>query len=161
MANYLLNLFGNTIPSWLTIFILSLIPTIELRGGILAAKALSVPMMKAFFICFIGTLLPIPFILLFMTKIMKFLSKTRFSGFVDWLNNKVEKNKEKIQKYEMFGLMIFVAIPLPGTGAWTGALIASVLEMDFKYSMISIAAGSLIADIIMCIVSYGALGLIF
>ncbi len=92
---------------------------------------------------------------------MKWLEKTRFSGIVDFLNKKVEKNKEKIQKYEMFGLMIFVAIPLPGTGAWTGALVASVLKMDFKYSMLSIALGSLIADAIMLLVSYGALGLIF
>ncbi len=161
MAQYLINLFGNTIPSWLTIFILSLIPTIELRGGVLAAKALSVPMINASIICLIGTLLPIPFILLFIEKIMKWLEKTRFSGIVDFLNKKVEKNKEKIQKYEMFGLMIFVAIPLPGTGAWTGALVASVLKMDFKYSMLSIALGSLIADCIMLLVSYGALGLIF
>lgn len=92
---------------------------------------------------------------------MKWLEKTRFSGIVDFLNKKVEKNKDKIQKYEMFGLMIFVAIPLPGTGAWTGALVASVLKMDFKYSMLSIALGSLIADCIMLLVSYGALGLIF
>ncbi|MDO4459638.1 MAG: small multi-drug export protein [Clostridia bacterium] len=158
MADYLINLFSNVFPSEIVIFILSLIPTIELRGGILAAKFLNVEMIKAFFICFFGTLVPIPFVLLFLEKIMDFFKNTKF---VQWLNRKAEKNRGKIEKYKTFGLMLFVAIPLPGTGAWTGALAAVVLKMDIKHAALSIIVGSLIADIIMCLVSYGALGLIF
>lgn len=161
MAEFLIDLFGNTIPGELTVFILSMVPLVELRGGILAAKALNVEMWKAFLICLAGTLLPIPFILLFIRKIMDWMRNTKLVKLVDKLEAKAAQKIEKIEKYETLGLTIFVAIPLPGTGAWSGALAAAIMKMKFKYAMLSIAVGSMIADVIMCLVSYGVLGLIF
>lgn len=157
----LVNFFSNTIPAELTVFVLSLMPVIELRGGILAAKLLSLPMVPAFFICLVGTLLPTPFILLFINKIFDWLRNTRFVKMVDRLEAKGRSKFAKINQYKTLGLLIFVAIPLPGTGAWTGSLAAALMKMDFKSAMISVAGGTLIADIIMCIVSYGVLGLVF
>lgn len=157
MVDYLLNLFGNTIPGELTVFILSMVPVVELRGGILAAKALGVDMWVAFLVCAAGTMVPIPFILLFIRQILDWLKNTRFVKLVNRLEDKAERKIKKIEKYKTLGLMIFVAIPLPGTGAWTGALAAAVMKMRFKHAIASIFAGTLIADVIMCLLSYGVL----
>ena len=156
----LVGFFKNTIPAELTVFLLSLLPIIELRGGILAAKLLDLDMLRAFFICLVGTLLPTPFILLFINKIFDWMRNTRFVKLVDRLEAKGRSKFDKINRYKTVGLMIFVAIPLPGTGAWTGSLAAALMKMDFKSAMLSVALGTLIADIIMCILSYGVLGLV-
>ncbi len=156
----LVNFFSNTIPAELTVFLLSLMPIIELRGGILAAKLLDLGMWRAFFICLVGTLLPTPFILLFINKIFDWMRNTRFVKLVDRLEAKGRSKFDKINRYKTLGLMIFVAIPLPGTGAWTGSLAAALMKMDFKSAMLSVALGTLIADIIMCLLSYGVLGLV-
>ncbi len=156
----LVNFFQNTIPPELTVFTLSLMPVIELRGGILAAKLLNVDMLRAFFICLAGTLIPTPFILLFINKIFDWMRNTRFVKLVDRLEAKGRSKFDKINRYKLVGLMIFVAIPLPGTGAWTGSLAAALMKMDFKSAMISVALGTLIADVIMCLLSYGVLGLV-
>lgn len=156
----LVHFFSNTIPAELTVFLLSLLPVIELRGGILAAKLLNVQMLPAFLICLVGTLLPTPFILLFIRKIFDWMRNTRFVKMVDRLEAKGRSKFDKINRYKTLGLMIFVAIPLPGTGAWTGSLAAALMKMDFKSAMISVAFGTLIADVIMCLLSYGVLGLV-
>ena len=156
----LVGFFRNTIPAELTVFLLSLLPIIELRGGILAAKLLDLDMLRAFFICLVGTLLPTPFILLFINKIFDWMRNTRFVKLVDRLEAKGRSKFDKINRYKTVGLMIFVAIPLPGTGAWTGSLAAALMKMDFKSAMVSVALGTLIADVIMCILSYGILGLV-
>lgn len=156
----LVHFFSNTIPAELTVFLLSLLPVIELRGGILAAKLLSVQMLPAFLICLVGTLLPTPFILLFIQKIFDWMRNTRLVKMVDRLEAKGRSKFDKINRYKTLGLMIFVAIPLPGTGAWTGSLAAALMKMDFKSAMISVAFGTLIADVIMCLLSYGVLGLV-
>ena len=156
----LVGFFKNTIPPELTVFLLSLLPIIELRGGILAAKLLDLDMVRAFLICLVGTLLPTPFILLFINKIFGWMRNTRFVKLVDRLEAKGRSKFDKINRYKTVGLMIFVAIPLPGTGAWTGSLAAALMKMDFKSAMVSVALGTLIADIIMCILSYGVLGLV-
>lgn len=156
----LVGFFSETIPAELTVFLLSLMPIIELRGGILAAKLLDLDMMRAFFICLIGTLLPTPFILLFINKIFGWMRNTRFVKLVDRLEEKGRSKFDKINRYKTLGLLIFVAIPLPGTGAWTGSLAAALMKMDFKSAMLSVGLGTLIADIIMCILSYGLLGLV-
>ena len=116
----LVQFFGTTIPAKLTVFILSLMPVVELRGGILAAKLLHVDMFPAFFICLAGTLLPVPLILLFVNKLFDLLRNTRFVRLVDRLEAKGRSKFDKINRYETLGLMLFVAVPLPGTGAWTG-----------------------------------------
>jgi uncharacterized membrane protein len=154
----IVHIFSTTSSKELIIFIVSMLPILELRGGILAAGMLNVDMVKAFFLCLAGTLLPIPFILLFIRQILDWMRNTRFVKLVHRIEAKAEEKSKSIEKYKTLGLFIFVAIPLPGTGAWTGALIAALLGMRFKHAMISIALGTLAADIIMCIISYGVLG---
>ena len=155
-----MHIFSGVIPAELTVFALSLMPIIELRGGILAAKLLDMQLLPAFFICLVGTLIPTPFILLFINKIFDWMKGTRFVKLVDRMEQKGRSKFEKINRYKTLGLMIFVAIPLPGTGAWTGSLAAALMKMDFKSAMLSVALGTLIADIIMCVLSYGLLGLV-
>ena len=151
----------NAVPAELIIFLISLLPILELRGGILAGTLLGVDWPIAYLICVIGNLLPIPFILLFIRKIFDWMRNTRFVKLVDKLEAKAEKKSAKVTKYKKFGLFLFVAIPLPGTGGWTGALIASVLNMRLKDSLPPIIAGVLVAGFVMTLLSYGVLGSLF
>lgn len=138
------------------IFIISLLPILELRGGLIAARILGVEFIKAFIICYIANILPVPFILLFINWIFNKMSKWKpTKKIVDWLSNKTLKKKEQIDKYGYFGLFLFVGIPLPGTGAWTGSLLAILLNLDKKKSFITISIGVLAAGIIMSLLSYG------
>ena len=135
-------------------FVVSMVPILELRGGLLAAS-----WMRAIVICVIGNIIPIPFILLLITKIFNKLKQTRtFKPMVEKLENKALGKKDQIEKYEFWGLVLFVGIPLPGTGAWTGALIASLLGIRFRKAFPAIILGILLATCIMTIVSYGILG---
>ena len=152
---------NTSLGSELIIFLISMTPLLELRGGLLAAKFLNVDLRMAFPICVIGNLLPIPFILLFIKKIFNWLKNTRFVKAIDRFEQRLRKKSESILKYETLGLFLFVAIPLPGTGAWTGAGAASRLEMPLKNSIISIFLGVISAGIIMALISYGFLGLFF
>lgn len=156
LVQNLTNWMGGAIPAELIVFIVSLFPILELRGGLIAASLLNVPLGPAFLICYVANMMPIPFILLFIRKIINYLKTTRLlHGFAEWLERKSEKNKSKVTKYEMLGLLLFVAIPLPGTGAWTGALVAAMLDMRMKKSLPVIALGVLIAGVIMSLLSYG------
>ncbi len=140
----------------LIVFIISLMPILELRGGLIAAALLGLSGLKSFIICFIGNIIPIPFILWFITPIFDKLKKTKlFSGLVNKLESKAMSKKDKIEKLQYIGLLLFVGIPLPGTGAWTGSLIASMLNMDKKKSLVYAILGVILAGIIMMIVSYG------
>ena len=142
----------------LLVFIISLLPILELRGGILAASLINLNPINGYIAAMIGNIIPVPFILLFIAKILNWMEKSKvnfFNKISKWLNDKVDKNKEKIEKYGYLGLVLFVGIPLPGTGAWTGCLIAAVLEMNKKKSFISIMLGILMASIIMMLLSYG------
>lgn len=142
----------------LLVFIISLLPILELRGGILAASLINLNPINGYIAAMIGNIIPVPFILLFIAKILNWMEKSKinfFNKISKWLNDKVDKNKEKIEKYGYLGLVLFVGIPLPGTGAWTGCLIAGVLEMNKKKSFISIMLGILMASIIMMLLSYG------
>lgn len=141
------------------VFIISLMPILELRGGLLASSLLGVPYLRALILCIVGNLLPIPLILLFIEKIV--LACEHFGptqGIARKLREKVEKNHASIQKYDFWGLVLFVGIPLPGTGAWTGSIVASLLHMPRKKSFLAIIIGVLLASVIMSIVSYGVLG---
>ena len=138
------------------IFIISLLPILELRGGLIAARILGVKFIKAFIICYIANILPVPFILLFINYLFNKMSKWKPTNkIVDWLSNKTLKKKDQIDKYGYFGLFLFVGIPLPGTGAWTGSLLAILLNLDKKKSFVTIAIGVLAAGIIMSLLSYG------
>ena len=150
---------GGSAAKELIIFIISMIPILELRGGLLAASLLNVSMAKAIPICILGNIIPIPFILLFIKQIFKWLKKTKlFRGLIIKMENRAMGKSDQIKRYEFLGLLLFVGIPLPGTGAWTGSLIASLLEVDIKKSSIAIFCGLIMATVIMSIVSYGVLG---
>ena len=141
------------------VFIISMIPILELRGGLLAASLLKIPAVKAIPICIAGNIIPIPFILLFIRQIFKWLKKTKlFRGLIIKLENRAMGKSDQIKRYEFLGLLLFVGIPLPGTGAWTGSLIASLLEVDIKKSSIAIFCGLIMATVIMYVVSYGIVG---
>lgn len=152
---------GKYISRELIIFIISMVPILELRGGLLAASLLKVPITAAIPICIVGNIIPIPFILLFIRQIFKWLKKVRFfRGFIEKLERRAMGKSDSIKKYEFLGLMLFVGIPLPGTGAWTGSLIAALLEIDVKKAVLAELLGLVIATVIMSIVSYGLLGAI-
>lgn len=143
------------------VFIISMLPILELRGGLLAAPLLGVDPLSAYIVAIIGNLLPIPFILLFIKRIIVWLRKSKvkfFNKFAKSLDKKIEKNRDKIEKYGYLGLILFVGVPLPGTGAWTGCLLAAVLDMDRKKSFVCILCGVLMASIIMMALSYGIVG---
>ncbi len=155
LLNFMLELL-NGLNKDLTLFIVSMIPIIELRGGIIAAALLGVPVVRGWLICIVGNLVPIPFILLFINKIFDIMKKWQPTAkLVNKLEDRAMGKSEKIQKYEFWGLMLFVGIPLPGTGAWTGALIASLLRIKLKKAIPAIICGVLLASAIMLVVSYG------
>ena len=143
-----------------SVFIVSLFPILELRGGIIAGFLLGLDLVPSFLIAFIGNIIPIPFILVFIKYIFKLMKKTRLRGMVEKLESKAISKSDKIQKYAYWGLLLFVGIPLPGTGAWTGSLIAALLNMDVKKSFGVIAVGVIMAGVIMSIFSYGLLGIV-
>lgn len=141
------------------VFIISMIPILELRGGLVAASLLKMDMWRSIFFCVVGNILPIPFILLLITPIFNWMKQTKlFKPMVTKLEGKALGKKEKIERYEFWGLVLFVGIPLPGTGAWTGALIASLLGIRFRKAFPAIILGILLATVIMTIVSFGVLG---
>lgn len=160
LVNGILKTFGGlttiAFGKELLVFIISLLPILELRGGLIAAALLKLDPVPSYIISIVGNILPIPFILLLMNKILdKMRNGKKLKKVATWLDNKVEKKKGQIEKFGYFGLVLFVGIPLPGTGAWTGSLIASVLEMDKKKSFLAILLGVIMASIIMMIVSFG------
>lgn len=164
IVSFIVGLFGcfSSIPFYkeLVVFIISLMPILELRGGLIAAALLDLNPVSAYIISIIGNVLPVPFILWFINSILKFMRNSKIKLFyktANWLDEKVEKHKGQIEKFGFMGLVLFVGIPLPGTGAWTGCLIASVLEMDRKKSFVAAMIGILMASIIMMILSFGLL----
>lgn len=153
------NTLGKYISREIVIFIISMIPVLELRGGLLAASLLQVPIKTAIPVCILGNIIPIPFVLLFIKRIFKFLKRFPFfNKIITKLENRAMGKSEAIKKGEFIGLMLFVGIPLPGTGAWTGSLIAALLEIDLKKAIIAEFLGLIIATVIMTFVSYGVLG---
>ena len=168
MSDVLINWFvtnlGGKVGKELILFIISMVPILELRGGLLAAGPafLNIPMWRAIPVGIIGNLLPIPFILLLITKIFDWMKGTkRLKPVVEKLEKKAMSQSANIEKYEFWGLVAFVGIPLPGTGAWTGALIAALLGIRFRKAFPAIVIGVCLAACIMTIISYGIVGGIF
>ena len=140
----------------LDLFIVSMIPIIELRGGIIMGAALGLSWYKVFAICVLGNLLPIPFVILFSKKILRLLKNIKiFSNLAVRYENSLIKKSEKVKKYSFWGLCLFVAIPLPGTGAWSGAALAALMDMPVKKAFLFITIGVVIAGTIMTMGSYG------
>ena len=191
--------FFASLPSELYVFLISILPVIELRGSIPAGAAMGIPFYLNYLLSVMGNLLPVPFILMFIPKILDFMARFKiFRPIVNWLRRKAEKNKGKIIKeskeqdrVECFegeivestdscgdnigeavvipqekkmsvaifvALMIFVAIPFPGTGAWTGSLVAALFNLPKRKSLLAVTLGVLISGIIMCLASYGTVG---
>lgn len=158
LVSFFINIFRG-LNKDIVIFIISLMPILELRGGMLAATLLKIPYLKALIICIVGNILPIPFVLLFLEKVLELFEKWKVTKkIVVWLEKKANSKREQIDKYGYLGLILFVGIPLPGTGAWTGSLVAIMLGLNKKKSFICILIGVLLASIIMSILSYGVLG---
>ncbi len=142
----------------ITIFLISMMPILELRGGMIAACLLGLNPYVSLLVCLIANIIPIPLILWFITPIFDWFKKKKFlRGFANWCERHAQKNQGKIDALKYYGLFVFVAIPLPTTGAWTGCLIASLLGLDKKKSMLAAMAGVLVAGLIMLVISFGAL----
>lgn len=161
LAEFFVNALGDTFSSEVIAFIVSMMPILELRGGLIAAKLMGIDFFKAFAICFVGNMLPIPFILFFIRKIFNWLKKfKKVEAVIEKLEARSLRKADNVKKYRLWGLFLFVAIPLPGTGAWTGALIADLLDIRIRHSFPAIAAGVFVAGVIISIFSYGLLGLL-
>lgn len=162
LVEVIINLFsglqGIPFGKELIVFIISLMPILELRGGLLAASLLNLNPIISYIISIIGNIIPVPFILWFINSIIEWMrGRKHLSKIAKWLDGKIEKHKGQIEKYGFWGLVLFVGIPLPGTGAWTGCLIASFLEMNRKRAFIAAMLGIFMASIIMMLISFGLL----
>lgn len=159
IATWFASTLGQHVSAQVVIFITSLIPILECRGGLIVASLLKVNIWQAIPICVIGNIIPIPFILFFIKKIFAWLKRFSFAHpFVEKLEKRAMNKSDGMNHGEFLGLLLFVGIPLPGTGAWTGSLIASLLEMDIKKASIAIFLGVLLATLIVSTLSYGLLG---
>ncbi len=142
---------------FLLTMLVSMVPVIELRGGLPFGVALGLPPWEALLAGILGNLIPLPFIVVYIRRIFKWMRRhmPRLDGVVDSLERKAHLKGSKVTKYQYLGLMIFVAIPLPGTGGWTGALVAAFLDMPLRKAFPSMAAGVCIAGAIVFCITYG------
>ncbi len=148
--------FAPIYADYFYVFLISMLPIIELRGAIPVAAVMGLNPFISYTVSIIGNILPVPFILLFITRFCELMKKVKYLNKLPlWLEKKVQKNEGKITKYKNWGLFIFVAIPLPGTGAWTGALVAAFLGYKFKDAFLTILAGVITAGVIMTAGSFG------
>ena len=154
---------------WILVFFISMVPLIESRGAIPFAQGCGLPIVPSYIVAVIGNMIPVPIIYLFARKVLEWgADKPVIGKFFSWCLEKGQKGGRKLQekagKGLFIALLLFVGIPLPGTGAWTGTLAASILDMDFKSSVLAVMLGVLLAGIIMGVASmgvFGALGAVF
>ena len=159
---FLVGIFGEGIGRVIGTFIISMLPVVELRGSIPVGYSLGLPWYTNMIVSVIGNMIPVPIILLFIVKIFEIMKKKNIlKNLVEKLENRAINRSESVTKSEFIGLMLFVAIPFPGTGAWTGALIAAMLKMNRRDAFISIFLGVTIAGTIITLGTYGILGFIF
>ena len=150
------------LPHELIAFIISMVPLIELRGGVIYAAAQGLPIYQTLFLTIAGNILPIPFILIFIKHIFKFFRKHGIMvNIVDKVTERALNQSHRVENLEFLGLILFVGIPLPGTGAWTGALIASLLNIKFTKAITAIFLGVVLAALIMSLGSYGLINILF
>ncbi len=151
------------LTNYIIIFLISMVPLIELRGAIPYAVGFHLPMVQSYIICIVGNMIPMPFIFLFARRILEWGKDKKYIGkFFTFCLEKGHKGgealKQKAGRGLFWALLLFVGIPLPGTGAWTGTLAASILDMDFKTSMAAVLGGVILAGVIMGLVSSGLFG---
>lgn len=158
-----MGLFGKTLGKALITFLISMVPVIELRGAVPYGYSNGLNIWVAVIISIIGNLLPVPFIIIFIRRIFALLRRIskRFDGLVTRLENRANNKSDIVKKYSFWGLFLLVAIPLPGTGAWTGALVAAMLDMRLKRAMPAITLGVLAAGIVVAFITCGADALFF
>lgn len=154
------------LKKYLWIAFVSMVPLIELRGAIPISQGLGLPVIPSYIVCIIANMIPVPIIYLFARKVLEWgADKPVIGGFFNWCLTKGERGGQKLQAKAGRGLflalLLFVGIPLPGTGAWTGTLAASILDMDFKSSVMAVMLGVLLAGVIMMTVSFGVFGVLF
>ena len=139
------------------VFVVSMLPIIELRGAIpFGIEALNMNWLRVFILSVLGNMLPIPFVILIIRPLIEWLLKSKlFSKAGKWIDERTKRKSKSITKYKKLGLFIFVAIPLPGTGAWTGAMAAGILDMRLKDALPAILAGVIVAGILMIGITYG------
>ena len=162
MTEIIKNFFLNTVGEELCVFFCSMIPIIELRGAIPLGAAFGMPWWQSYFLSVIGNMLPVPIILLFVKAVITWMGKSKvkfFNKIAGFLNKRVEKRRGQIEKYSFWGVCLFVAIPLPVTGAWTGSLVAAMIDMKFWKALLSCLLGVMIAGVIMTLISYGAVAI--
>ena len=145
---------------YLYVFFCAMVPLIELRGSVIIGAGMGMPWFANLALSVIGNMIPVPFILLFIRRILAWMHTTKhFHGIAEWLEKKAHSKSDRVLKYASLGLVLFVGIPLPGTGAWTGSLVAALLNMRMKYALPSILLGVLAAGVIMSLASYGIVGI--
>lgn len=148
------------IRKFLLVFLISMVPFVELRGAVLLAPGMDIPLIPAYIVCILGNMLPVPFIFLFARKVLAWGADKPYVGkFFSWCLRKGHRGGEKLKARAGRGLfvalLLFVAIPIPGTGAWTGTLAASFLDMEFKPTVLAVLTGVAVAGIIMMLVGTG------
>ena len=156
------SLWGTTAGNLIMTFLISMVPVLELRAAIPLGVINGLDIWAALIVAIIGNLVPVPFIIVFIRKIFKWMqSKSeRLARLVKKFEDKANARKDKVLKYEFWGLMVLVAVPLPGTGAWTGALVAAMLDMQLKRAFPAIFVGVIVAGIIVTTATYGVTALI-
>ena len=137
--------------------LISMLPVVELRGGLPAGVAMGLPIPTAYAAALVGNMLPVPFIILFIRPLFQWLRVhvPKLGGFASQLEQRAQEKSVDVARFQLWGLLIFVAIPLPGTGAWTGALIAAVMDMRLRRAVPAIFAGVVIAGLIITVLTYG------
>lgn len=161
MGELIRDFFLDFVGEELCVFFCSMLPIIELRGAIPMAFAFGLPWWQGYIISVLGNMIPVPFILLLINVVIKWMAASKigfFNKFASFLLAKVEKNRAKIEKFSFWGLCLFVAIPLPATGAWTGSLVAAVIGMKPWKAFLSALLGVMIAGIVVSLIVYGGIG---
>ena len=156
---FLVSFFKTTVGKIIKTFLVSMIPVIELRGAIPFGKSEGLNIFTVAVISVIGNMIPVPFIIIFIKKIFMFIRKkiNKLDGLVTRLEKRAESKSDRVQKNAFWGLFILVAIPLPGTGAWTGALVAAMMEMPLKKALPAITAGVIVAGALVSLMTCGVI----
>ena len=162
MTDAIKTFFLDIVGEELCVFFCSMIPIIELRGAIPMGFAFGLPWWQSYILAVVGNMLPVPFILLLIKAVITWMTHSNikfFNKLAAWLNRRVEKRRDKIEKYSFWGVCLFVAVPLPVTGAWTGSLVAAMIDMKFWKALLSCLLGVMIAGVVMTLVSYGVVAI--
>ncbi len=162
LVHMVLEALGGIPSQEAAVFLISTLPVLELRGGLLAASYLGIDMVRAILICIAGCFLPVPFILLLIRRILRIMKEVRITKrLAEKVEHHAMEKSEQIGRYEFWGLFVFVAVPLPGTGAWTGSLVAALLGMKTGRAALAIFLGVLVSAAMMTGVAYGILDFFF